>query len=48
MANEISNDKLNEAIKTIWELCRIKGNCTECPMNWNCGEYPAVWEEVKG
>lgn len=41
-------DKLNEAIKTIRELCKVKKDCdcTECPMNWNCGEDPAFWEEV--
>ncbi len=44
----MNNDKLNEAIKTIRELCEAKGTCVECPMNWNCGEHPAVWEEVKG
>lgn len=41
-------DKLNEAIKTIKELCKVKKDCTECPMNWNCGEDPVFWEEVKG
>ncbi len=47
----MNNDKLNEAIKTIKELCKDKGRgmyCTGCPMNWNCGEDPAFWKEVKG
>lgn len=47
----MSNNKLNEAIKTIKELCKVKGRglclyCTECPMNWNCSRDPAFWEEV--
>ena len=45
----MNNDKLNEAINTIKELCKVKKyRCTECPMNWNCGEDPSGWKEVKG
>lgn len=44
----MNNDKLNEAIKTIRELCKAKGTCMKCPMKGNCGDIPADWEEVKG
>lgn len=43
----MNNDKLNEAIKIIRELCEVKRACTECPMNCNCDEPPAEWKEVQ-
>ena len=44
----MSNDKLNDAIKTIKELCEVQKACIECPMNCNCGTYPADWKETEG
>ena len=41
-------DKLNEAIKTIKAVCEDNNICTTCPMNWNCNEQPAKWEDAKG
>ena len=35
---------LNEAIKTIKAICKANDTCTYCPMNFNCGEYPDVWQ----
>ena len=43
----MSNDKLNDAIKTIKELCEVQKACIECPMNCNCGNCPKDWEEEK-
>ena len=43
----MSNDKLNDAIKTIKELCEVQKTCIECPMNCNCGNCPKDWEEEK-
>ena len=40
----MSNDKLNDAIKTIKELCEVQKACIECPMNCNCGNCPKEWE----
>ena len=44
----MSIDKLNEAIKTIKAVCEDNNTCNTCPMNWNCNEQPAKWEEAKG
>ena len=44
----MSIDKLNEAIKTIKAVCEDNNICTTCPMNCNCNEQPAKWEEVQG
>ena len=41
----MSNDKLNDAIKTIKELCEVQKACIWCPMNCNCGNCPKDWEE---
>ncbi len=41
-------DKLNEAIKTIREVCKDNNICTQCPMNLNCNEQPAKWKETEG
>ena len=41
----MSNDKLNDAIKTIKELCEVQKACIECPMNCNCGNCPKDWED---
>ena len=43
----MSNDKLNDAIKTIKKLCEVQKTCIECPMNCNCGNCPKDWEEEK-
>ena len=43
----MSNNKLNDAIKTIKELCEVQKACIECPMNCNCGNCPKDWEEEK-
>ena len=43
----MSNDKLNDAIKTIKELCEVQKACIKCPMNCNCGNCPKDWEEEK-
>lgn len=43
----MDNKRLNEAIETIKELCKAQNACVECPMNCNCGTYPADWEEGK-
>lgn len=40
----MNNDKLNDAIKTIKELCEVQKACIECPMNCNCGICPKDWE----
>ena len=42
----MNNDKLNDAIKTIKELCEVQKACIECPMNCNCGTYPAEWNNA--
>lgn len=39
---------INDAINTIKETCKIYKICVECPMNFNCNEYPAEWKEVNG
>lgn len=44
----MSIDKLNEAIMTIKAVCEENNTCNTCPMNWNCNEQPAKWEETKG
>ena len=38
---------LDEAIKTIKAICKDTDDCVHCPMNHNCNEQPAKWEEVK-
>ena len=39
-------DELNESIKKIKAVCEEHNACIECPMNWNCNEHPAKWNEV--
>lgn len=38
---------INSAIKTIKAVCKDNNICTTCPMNGNCNEQPAKWEEVQ-
>lgn len=42
----IVNMIINDAINTIKETCKTYKICVECPMNFNCNEYPAEWKEV--
>lgn len=44
--SNITTDKVNEAIRTIKQLCMSKICCNECPMNPNCNEFPSRWDEV--
>ena len=41
----MNNEKLNEAIRTIRNVCENQKACVECPMNSNCGNCPKDWEE---
>lgn len=38
---------INSAIKTIKAVCEDNNVCITCPMNRNCNEQPAKWEEVQ-
>lgn len=44
---KIDIDKINEAIRTIKDLCDSMSYCPECPMNGNCNEFPTRWDEVQ-
>ena len=47
-----NNEKLNEAIRTIKEVCGAPIDCPDCPMSNNCdnikhtGGLNSLWEEV--
>lgn len=44
------NDKtlfeINTVIRYMRDLCKSCNTCIECPMNHNCNEQPAHWEEI--
>lgn len=48
MNKQITINDLNNAINIIKAVCKDNNICTTCPMNCNCNEQPAKWEETGG
>lgn len=39
--------KINDSIWNLKIMCNSIKNCTDCPMNINCNEFPGDWKLIE-